>query len=162
MVGKRNLDIKNKIILGVDLLHRAHISIQSNGRHFAVIARMTKENGLKSRVRLQQHIWAKDIELSNESFQSNATTGMVANSRLFFSCEAQIKNKQFLGTTVTLQPLYRINWENEWPLILNSNLLQVQKIDYKTPINKTLKLHINHSLNTEKSLKRQSTSDFTS
>ena len=31
MVGKRNLDIKNKIILGVDLLHRAHISIQSNG-----------------------------------------------------------------------------------------------------------------------------------
>ena len=41
-VGKRNLDIKNKIILGVDLLHRAHISINSNGRQFALIARMTK------------------------------------------------------------------------------------------------------------------------
>ena len=107
--------------------------------------------------------WDKDIELSSESFQTNATEAVLCgSSRLFFSCEAQIKNKQFLSTTVTLQPLYRINWENEWPLILNSNLLQVQKIDYKTPINKTLKLHINHSLNTEKSLKRQSTSDFTS
>ena len=84
---------------------------------------------------------------------------MIANSRLFFCCEAQTKNKQFLGTTVTLQPLYRIDWENDWPLILNSNLLQVHKIDYTTPINKILKLHINHSLNTEKS---KSTSDFTS
>ena len=67
MVGKRQLDIKNKVILGVDLLHRANISINSNGHQFALIARMTKENGLKSRVRLQQHIWAKDIEMSCES-----------------------------------------------------------------------------------------------
>ena len=52
-----------------------------------------------------------------------------------------------------MQPLYRIDWGNNWPLILNSNLLQVQKIDYKTAINKTLKLHINHTLSTEKSLK---------
>ena len=79
MVGKKNLDIKSKIILGVDLLHRAQISIKSNGRQFALIAHMLKENGLKSRVRLQQHVWSKDIELDGESFQSNATTGMIAN-----------------------------------------------------------------------------------
>ena len=27
--------------------------------------------------------------------------------------------------TVTLQALYHIRWENEWPIILNSNLLRV-------------------------------------
>ena len=102
MVGKKNLDIKSKIILGVDLLHRAQISIKSNGRQFALIAHMLKENGLKSRVRLQQHVWSKDIELDGESFQSNATTGMIANSKLFFYCEAQVKNKKIVGTTVNL------------------------------------------------------------
>ena len=86
------LDIKSKIILGVDLLHRARISIKSNGRQFALIAHMLKENGLKSRVTLQQHVWSKDIELDGESFQSNATTGMIANSKLFFYCDAQVKN----------------------------------------------------------------------
>ena len=48
MVGKKQLDIKNKVILGVDLLHRANISINSNGHQFALIARMTKEKGQKS------------------------------------------------------------------------------------------------------------------
>ena len=31
MVGKKELDIKNKIILGVDLLHRAKVSVESKG-----------------------------------------------------------------------------------------------------------------------------------
>ena len=68
-----------------------------------------------------------------------------------FDIAKRYKNKQFLGTTVNLKPLYRIDWENNWPLILNSNLLQVHKFDYTTPINKILKLHINHSLNAQKS-----------
>ena len=63
---------------------------------------MTKENGLKSRVRLQQHIWAKDIEMSSESLQNNATEAVLSgSSRLFFSCEAKIKNKKFFDKTVT-------------------------------------------------------------
>ena len=52
-----------------------------------------------------------------------------------------------------MQPLYCINWKNDWPWILNSNLLHVQKFDYKTAINKKLKLQINHTLSTEKSSK---------
>ena len=76
---------------------------------------MIKDNGLKSHVRLQQHVWSKDIELDGESFQSNATTGMIANSKLFFNCDAQVKNKKIIGTTVNLQPLYCINWKNYWP-----------------------------------------------
>ena len=57
--------------------------------------------------------------------------------------------------------MYHINWEKEWPVILNSNLLRVQKLDYNTPITKTLKLQIKHSLNTDKSQSSQSTTDFT-
>merc|ERR1711984_72281 len=67
MVGKKDLDIQSKTILGVDLIHRAQIAIKSNGRQFALIAHMLKDNGLKSRVRLQQHVWSKDIELDGES-----------------------------------------------------------------------------------------------
>ena len=92
MVGKKNLDIQSKIILGVDLLHRAQIAIKSNGRQFALIAHMLKDNGLKSRVKLQQHVWSKDIKLDGESFQSNTTTGMIADSNIFFDCNAQVKN----------------------------------------------------------------------
>ena len=109
MVGKKNLDIQSKIILGVDLLHRAQIAIKSNGHQFALIAHMVKDNGLKSRVKLQQHVWSKDIKLDGESFQSNTTTGMIANSNIFFDCNAQVKNKKNIGTTVNVQPLYSIN-----------------------------------------------------
>lgn len=110
---------------------------------------MIKDNGLKSRVRLQQHVWSKNIELDGESFQSNATTGMIANSKLFFYCDAQVKNKKIVGTTVNLQPLYSINWTNDWPCIVNSNLLRIKNFDYKTAINKKIKLQINHTLSTE-------------
>ena len=57
--------------------------------------------------------------------------------------------------------MYHINWEKEWPVILNSNSLRVQKLDYNTPITKTLKLKITHSLKTDKSQSSQSTTDFT-
>ena len=78
---------------------------------------------------------------------------MVANSKLFFDCPAQIKENKIFGTTVHLQPLYCVNWKNDWPRVLNSNLLHIQKFDYKTPINKKLKLQINHTLSTENSSK---------
>ena len=69
LVGKKNLDINNKIILVDDLLHRAQVSIKSNGRHFTLIAHMLRDNGLKSRVKLQQHKWSKNIELDGGSRQ---------------------------------------------------------------------------------------------
>ena len=46
MVGKKDLDIQSKIILGVDLIHRAQIQIKSNGSQFALLAHMIKDNGL--------------------------------------------------------------------------------------------------------------------
>ena len=64
---------------------------------------MLKENGLKSRVRLQQHVWSKDIELDGESFQSNATTGMVANSKLFFVM-LKLKINNFLAQQLLYSP----------------------------------------------------------
>ena len=93
MVGKKDLDIQSKIILGVDLIHRAQIAIKSNGRQFALIAHMLKANGLKSRVKLQRHAWSKDVKLDGESFESNTTTGMIADSNIFFECNAQVKIK---------------------------------------------------------------------
>merc|ERR1712082_211606 len=86
MVGKKDLDIQSKIILGVDLIHRAQIQIKSNGRQFALIAHMLKDNGLKSRVKFKRHAWSKDIKLDGESFESNTTTGMIADSNIFFNC----------------------------------------------------------------------------
>ena len=59
LVGKKNLDINSKIILGVDLSHRAQVSIKSNGRQFTLIAHMLRDNGVKSPVKLQQHVWSK-------------------------------------------------------------------------------------------------------
>ena len=162
MVGKKQLDIKNKIILGVDLLHRANISINSNGHQFALIARMTKENGQKARVRLQQHIWAKDVEVNSEALQNNATELVsTGSSKLFFNCEAKVKNKNLFNKTVTIEPMYNLIWEKEWPVILDSNLLKVKNLIYKTPMTKTLKLKVTHSLETNKCLSSfsQSASD---
>ena len=61
----------------------------------------------------------------------------------------KLKIKKIVGTTVNLQPLYSINWTNDWPCIVNSNLLRIKKFDYKTAINKKIKLQINHTLSTE-------------
>ena len=69
MVGKKDLDIQTKIILGVDLIHRAQIQIKSNGSQFALLAHMIKDNGLKSRVKLQRHAWSKDVKLDGKSFE---------------------------------------------------------------------------------------------
>ena len=85
MIGKKQLDIENKVILGVDLLHRAKIMINSNGHQFALIARLAKENGQKARVRLQPHLWEKDMEIKNEALQNNATELVsTGSSKLFF------------------------------------------------------------------------------
>ena len=59
LVGKEQLDIENKVILGVDVLHRAKIMIHSNGHQFALVARLEKENGHVARVHLQPHLWKK-------------------------------------------------------------------------------------------------------
>ena len=147
LVGKKNLDINSKIILGVDLLHRAQVSIKSNGRQFTLIAHMLRDNGLKSRVKLQQHVWSKNIELDGGSRQSNSTTEMIANSEIFFSCKAQLRNKKFIGATVDLQPLYSITWQNKWPLVANSNLLLIKNCEYNIATNKKIKLQIDHTIN---------------
>ena len=57
--------------------------------------------------------------------------------------------------------MYNINWVKEWPIILNSNLLRVKNLEYKTPMTKTLKLKVTHSLETDKCLSSfsQSASD---
>ena len=146
MVGKKNLDIQSKIILGVDLIHRAQIAIKSNGRQFALIAHMLKDNGLKSRVKLQRHAWSKDIKLDGESFESNSTTGMIADSGIYFDCNAQVKNKKFLGTTLDVQPLYSIIWQNNWPCVINQHLLRIRKFDQQIHNNKMIKLKVNQNL----------------
>ena len=143
MVGKKDLDIQSKIILGVDLIHRAQIVIKSNGHQFALIAHMLKVNGLKSRVKLQRHAWSKDVKLAGESFESNTTTGMIADSNIFFECNAQVKNKKFLGTTLNVQPLYSIIWQNDWPCIINQHLLRIRKFDQQIAIDKKIKLKLN-------------------
>ena len=107
---------------------------------------MLKANGLKSRVKLQRHAWSKDVKLDGESFESNTTTGMIADSNIFFECNAQVKNKKFLGTTLNVQPLYSIIWQNDWPCIINQHLLRIRKFDQQIAINKKIKLKINQSL----------------
>ena len=130
-------------------MHRAQVSIKSNGRHFTLIAHMLRDNGLKSCVKLQQHKWSKNNELDGGSRQSNSTTEMIANSEIFFSCKAQVRNKKFIGATVDLQPLYSINWQNNWPCVVNSNLLRIKKFDYNIATNKKIKVKINHTISTE-------------
>ena len=67
MVLKKDLDIQTKIILGVDLIHRAQMQIKSTGSQFAIIAHMAKANSLKCRVRLQRHAWSKDVKLDGNT-----------------------------------------------------------------------------------------------
>ena len=90
------------------------------------------------------------MELKIDSLQANKTeAALESNSKLFYSCEAQVKNKQLHDKKVTLNPLYHITWGDRWPVVKDSNLLRVQKLDYNTPIiTNTLKLQIKHSLNT--------------
>ena len=131
LVGKEQLDIENKVILGVDVLHRAKIMIHSNGHQFALVARLEKENGHVARVRLQPHLWEKDIELKSDALDSNAN-GMILNgsSKLLFTSEATVRNKNLVNKNVVLQPMYSITWENNWTILINSNLLRV-KISYR-------------------------------
>ena len=65
LVGKEQLDLENKVILGVDVLHRAKIMIHSNGHHFALVGRLERENGQIAKVRLQPHLWQKDLEIKH-------------------------------------------------------------------------------------------------
>ena len=99
------------------------------------------------------------MELKIDSLQANKTEAVLeSNSKLFYSCEAQVKNKQLHDKKVTLSPLYHITWEDQWPEVKNSTLLKVQKLDYSTPIStNTLKIQVNHSLNTIISLRRKRT-----
>ena len=72
---------------------------------------------------------------------------MIANSKIFFSCKAQVRNKKFIGATVDLQPLYSITWQDKWPLVANSNLLLLKNCEYKIATYKKIKLQIDHTIN---------------
>ena len=65
---------------------------------------------------------------------------MIANSEMFYNCKAQVRNKKCVGATVDLQPLYAINWQNNWPCVVNSNLLLIKKCDYNIATNKKDKI----------------------
>ena len=65
-----------------------------------------------------------------------------------------------------MQPLYSINWQNNWPCVVNSNLLLIKKCDYNIATNKKIKLKIdntiNHTISTEnRSVIEPSTSSHT-
>ena len=81
---------------------------------------------------------------------------MISNgsSKLLFTCAATVKNKNLVNKTVVLEPMYSVKWENNWPILINSNLLQIKNIEYtRQSLNKnTIKLKAVHSLVHEKSL----------
>ena len=101
LVGKKQLDLENKVILGVDVLHRAKIMIHSNGHQFALVARLERENGHIAKVRLQPHLWQKDLEIKHGALDSHANE-MISNgsSNIFFTCAVSVKNKNIINKTV--------------------------------------------------------------
>ena len=130
LVGKEQLDLENKVILGVDVLHRAKIMIHSNGHQFALVGRLERENGQIAKVRLQPHVWQKDLEIKHGALDSHANE-MISNgsSNILFTSAASVKNKNIVNKTVLIEPMYTVKWESNWPILSNSDLLKIKTLN---------------------------------
>ena len=103
LVGKEQLELENKIILGVDVIHRAKIMIHSNGHHFALIGRLERENGQITKVRLQPHLWQKELEIKHGELDSQVNEMISSgSSKILFTCAASIKNKNIINKNILI------------------------------------------------------------
>ena len=134
-VASPSLNLKNKILLGCDFIHKTKAVVYSNGRSFGITAKLESEFGSTQRERIQPLNWSTNIKATSTGLSENDTLLFHSNHNILVQANqvSLQKNNHIANTEKTrISPNYKFTLNNEWPILHGANKFIWHDIDLKT------------------------------
>ena len=134
-IASPSLNLKNKILLGCDFIHKTKAVVYSNGKSFGVTAKLESEFGSTQRERVEPLTWNTKIKATS--------TGLLENNNLLFHSnhnilvranQVSLQNNNHIANTekTRISPNYKCIFDNGWPSLHGANAFTCHDINLKT------------------------------